>query len=460
MKRRISLFLLAAMLVCLCVPAFAAQWFGMEESINGNGREIDHIKYVTAANDVEALVIASEGGVPNYSIRADFFGLPVVEIMRAAFSCNWYLERISIPNTIRRIGDAAFQDCKNLKSVTLPSSVTELGEYAFAGSGLTSLTIPSTLQSAGQFAFNCCRQLQSVKVESGCFQTVGPYLFCECDRLRTADLAPTVTTISNRAFENCPALQTVRAPGVQKIWDRAFFDDKNLRSIVLSADLLYVGPAAFQLCEGLTDVYYAGTQEQWNAIDIRERNEPLLNANIHFNSSMGEFADLEFGGYYLDAVDWALGKGVTNGVGGGRFAPGDTCTRAQVVTFLWRAMDMPEPKAADPGFQDVPADSYYAKAVAWAVENNITNGMGDGRFAPGAACTRGQVVTFLWRARRMPAAGTANPFHDVTAGAYYHDAVLWAVAQGVTNGIDADHFAPDAACTRAQVVTFLYRDQK
>ena len=172
------------------------------------------------------------------------------------------------------------------------------------------------------------------------------------------------------------------------------------------------------------------------------------------------FVDVPADAYYYDAVLWAVENGVTEGTNadGTLFSPNDPCTRAQVVTFLWRAAGSPEPESLR-SFADVSADSYYAKAVAWAVENGITTGTGDGLFSPDAVCSRAQIVTFLWRAQQSPAAGSANPFLDVAADAYYTDAVLWAVENGVTMGTNAEGtaFSPDDDCTRAQIVTFLYR---
>ena len=171
------------------------------------------------------------------------------------------------------------------------------------------------------------------------------------------------------------------------------------------------------------------------------------------------FTDVPAGSYYEDAVIWAVEKGITNGVSSNMFAPNDPCTRAQIVTFLWRAAGSPAPKSMS-SFTDVPADAFYAKAVAWAVENGITSGTGEGKFSPDATCTRAQSVTFLWRSQKSPAAGTANPFADVKADAYYAAAVQWAVETGVTQGTGDTAFSPDADCTRAQIVTFLWRCAK
>ena len=168
------------------------------------------------------------------------------------------------------------------------------------------------------------------------------------------------------------------------------------------------------------------------------------------------FADVPANSYYADAVSWAAKNGITGGIGNGLFGPNQPCTRAQIVTFLWRAAGSPEPKSMS-SFSDVSADSYYAKAVAWAVENGITTGTGDGKFSPDATCTREQAVAFLYRASGSPAVSGGSAFSDVAANAYYADAVAWAEKNGVTGGIGGGLFGSGNTCTRAQIVTFLYR---
>lgn len=167
------------------------------------------------------------------------------------------------------------------------------------------------------------------------------------------------------------------------------------------------------------------------------------------------FADVATDAYYYDAVKWAVEKGVTNGVSETLFGPDQACTRAQIVTFLWRAAGSPEPKSGS-SFADVAADAYYAKAVAWAVENGITKGTSETTFHPDETCTRAQGVTFLYRALGKLAAAQAG-FTDVAADSYYADAVNWAAENGVTKGISETLFGPNGSCTRAQIVTFLYR---
>ena len=173
------------------------------------------------------------------------------------------------------------------------------------------------------------------------------------------------------------------------------------------------------------------------------------------NSMLNFFYDVPNNAYFYEAVKWAVENGITTGVGNDLFAPEQPCTRAQIVTFLWRAAGSPEPKAMS-SFADVSTDAYYAKAVAWAVENGITTGTGDGKFSPDATCTRAQSVTFLFRAIGKLVDSKAE-FSDVLTDSYYANAVAWAVENGVTNGIGDGLFGPDNSCTRAQIVTFLFR---
>ena len=173
------------------------------------------------------------------------------------------------------------------------------------------------------------------------------------------------------------------------------------------------------------------------------------------NTMLNFFVDVKASDYYYDAVLWAAQNGITSGTDAEHFSPNQPCTRAQIVTFLWRAAGSPEPKAMS-SFADVSTDAYYAKAVAWAVENGITTGTGDGKFSPDATCTRAQSVTFLFRAIGKLVDSKAE-FSDVLTDSYYANAVAWAVENGVTNGIGDGLFGPDNSCTRAQIVTFLFR---
>lgn len=178
------------------------------------------------------------------------------------------------------------------------------------------------------------------------------------------------------------------------------------------------------------------------------------------NPQTGVFVDVATGSYYEDAVDWAVENGITKGTDDTHFSPDGICTRAQAVTFLWRAAGSPKPETRAMPFTDVPVGSYYYDAVLWAVENGITKGTSDTTFSPNMTCSRAQIVAFLWRSEKSPAAGTANPFADVKSDAYYADAVLWAAKEDITKGTTNTTFSADADCTRSQIVTFLWRCKK
>ena len=178
------------------------------------------------------------------------------------------------------------------------------------------------------------------------------------------------------------------------------------------------------------------------------------------NPRTGVFVDVATGSYYEDAVDWAVENGITKGTDDTHFSPDGICTRAQAVTFLWRTAGSPKPETRAMPFTDVPVGSYYYDAVLWAVENGITKGTSDTTFSPNMTCSRAQIVAFLWRSEKSPAAGIANPFADVKSDAYYADAVLWAVKENITKGTTSTTFSPNADCTRAQIVTFLWRCKK
>ncbi len=172
------------------------------------------------------------------------------------------------------------------------------------------------------------------------------------------------------------------------------------------------------------------------------------------------FRDVSPKEFYAIPVNWAVSKGVTTGTSATTFSPNDDCTRGQIVAFLWRAAGQPKPKSNRNPFTDVSSNQYYYKAVLWAVEKGITTGTSSTTFSPNASCTRSQVVTFLWRAKGKPAMSASNPFADISGKAYYYSAVLWAVEKGITNGVSPTAFGPEQTCTRGQIVTFLYRAYK
>ena len=207
------------------------------------------------------------------------------------------------------------------------------------------------------------------------------------------------------------------------------------------------------------DGWYSNSDLTIKVTSIKLTSNTTIYAKWTAKSDMS-FTDVADKAYYRDAVEWAVDNGITKGTTATTFSPNATCTRAQAVTFLWRAAGSPEPETRTMPFTDIPVGSYYYDAVLWAVENGITKGTSDTTFSPNMTCTRAQIVAFLWRSEKSPAAGTANPFADVKSTAYYADAVLWAVKENITKGTTNTTFSPNADCTRAQIVTFLWRCKK
>ena len=334
-----------------------------------------------------------------------------------------------IPAGVTVIGDNAFDGCTYLKSIVIPDSVTAIGDLAFTNCGqLTSLSIPGSVTSFGDSLFSSCYQLLSV------------------------DFPKTLTSISDGMFYNCASMPSFIVPdSVVSIGREAFGWCLSLSWILIPESVTSIDPTAFERCENLRAIFgFADSAAQTFAKEHGYIFVPL---------GPGVFVDVYAGAYYEEAVRWAAEQGVTNGIAPYVFRPDSTCTRAQAITLLWRASESPEPKSALHPFKDVKADAYYTKAVTWAAEEKITNGTAAEAFSPDSGCTRGQFVTLLWRAAGEPEpSGTESPFTDVKADAYYYKAVQWAVEQGITKGTSADKFSPESTCTRGQIVTFLYRD--
>ena len=284
---------------------------------------------------------------------------------------------------------------RTMTELTIPSSVTRIGHNAFLNDAhLTSVTIPSNVSCIDSSAFNGCTGLTSVTIPAS------------------------VTSIEEWTFANCSALTRISIP----------------------ASVTSIGGAAFQKA-GVTDVYYAGTEAQWKAINIGGYNYPLNRATIHYNHLM---ADVKTDDWFAKGVTWSVENGITAGTGAGKFSPNATCTQAQILTFLWRAYGSPESNGK------VSGSEYYAAPLQWARERGVIGGSLD----PNSPCTRADVVTYLWKLAGSPSAKAAS-FSDVPASAGYAGAVSWAVEQGITSGTSAATFGPGSVCTRGQIVTFL-----
>ena len=376
----------------------------------------------------------------------------VTSIGDGAFSGCTGLTGLTIPSSVTGIGVNAFGGCTGLTSVTLPAGLTSVGSSTFAGcAGLTSVTLPAGLTSVGNGAFQGCTSLTGVTIPDG-VTSIGENAFRGCTGLTGVTLPGSVTSLGVLAFEDCAGLTGVTLPaGITRIPGWIFRGCSGLKSVTLPAGVTEIGQEAFRDCSSLTDVYYGGSEAQWKQIDIHGYNSDLTSAAIHCDTPMPEppkdpsaFTDVKPGDYFADAVAWAVEKEITNGTGNGKFSPGQSCTHAQILTFLYRA-DRAQGKA-DPADMD--------KAVAWA----RAKGMIDDSFNGGAPCTRADAVNYIWQALGRQDA-KASSFTDVDPGASCAKAVDWAVANGVTNGDNAaqTEFSPDKVCTRGHIVTFLHR---
>ena len=439
---------------------------------------------------------------------------------------------------LRAIGSDCFRGCSSLETVGIPSGCTGIGSGAFAGTAIKSISVPKSVTSLGEGAFSGCKKLTYAELPSG-LTTVPASLFSGCTALEAfivkddESYGGKTMTIQANAFSGCTALREVviynRAESLC-IARNAFYGCTGLRSVNLDcrslvlednafpsgARLDYIkisgeyGSVAANAFAGVSAavVYpangtkwgehkgesYGGTLS-WESYDnhvhdyeatvvaptcskqgytvyackscsekfegsyVRQLGHSFVGGVCTVCGAKNPFSDIDAQGshvYFTDAILWAYDKGITSGTSATTFDPDGVCSRAQVVTFLWRLAGSPAPKT-QASFTDVDSSQYYSDAVAWALEQGITTGVDGGRFAPDDNVTRAQFVTFLWRWLDRPAAGGFNPFNDVPSTHFARSAILWAYENGVTSGVSATAFDPDSSATRAQVVTFLYR---
>jgi hypothetical protein len=428
----------------------------------------------------------------------------VTSIESSAFYGCSSLTNVTIPDGVTTIGYSAFSGCSGLTgSVTIPNSVTSIGSSAFSGcTSLSELTFPENVRVIPDKVCEGCTALENVTLGSR-VETINDYAFYRCSSLKSVTLTDALKTVNIGAFRDCDALADVNYNGSEASWNSITI--KNYNEPLLNAELHVNEPHTHdtelrgtkaatctqdgytgdEVCRTCGEIVMKGSVikaagHKWDAGKVTKEPTETAKGVKTFTCTVckatrtesipkltptkpaNPFTDVKTGAFYYDPVLWAVSHDpqITKGVSDTAFAPGETCTRGQVVTFLWRAMGCPEPKSANNPFTDVKEGAFYYKAVLWAAENCVTTGATKTTFAPGEACTRAHVVTFLWRAHEKPAAGQSNPFTDVKAGQYYSDAVLWAVSKDITKGMTATTFAPDEPCTRGQIVTFLYRDMK
>ena len=357
------------------------------------------------------------------------------------------LEAIELPDTVTAIGSAAFSGCTSLREVALPEGLKEIGPRAFFGClSLRELSIPGGVRELGEAALANCVHLWRLQLGEG-LERIGPEAFANCYVLSDLALPRSVRTVGDHAFQNCASLPGLTVPeGVDTLSWHLFEGCRKLEAVALPESLEHINYSTFSGCDALRRVLYAGTASQWEEIEIEEGNAPLQNAVFRYCAAPAAgFADVARSDGCAEAVIWAKETGVTTGKTASIFGPEDTVTRAQAITFLWRAMGRPEPEGGSVRpFTDVSPADYFDTAVRWAAEAGITEGTGGGRFSPELALTQAQVLTLLWRSEGSP--------QDSGDDLWYADAMRWAASIGLPAEDD-----PATPCPRADTVFYLWK---
>ncbi len=433
----------------------------------------------------------------------------------AFYQCH-AITTVKIPKTITDINLYAFPYCPSLTSILVDQDnpeytsvdgvlynkdVTELLQAPEGKPG--TVTIPSTVTEVGYYAFSGCSCLTAIQVEEGnaayssrdgflCgadgtelllaaegregkvsipngVVSIGETSFCDRPRITSVSIPGSVKTIDEYAFADCEALTAVTIDsGASVIKKGAFTNCPQLKTVIIPESVTAIGENVFLDSDQVT-IYgksgsYAETYANANKIPFAADLTPTPPAGggsdpePEPDPAPTQFVDVKPSDYFCDAVKWAVENGITEGTDKTHFSPQTICTRAQAVTFLWNAAGQPEPQSAENVFADVKPGAYYEKAVQWAVENGITSGTSETAFSPENPCTRAQIVTFLYRAEHSPETALDSGFSDVKPGAYYENAVKWAVEQNITSGTGSGKFSPNDGCIRGQIVTFLYHN--
>lgn len=344
-----------------------------------------------------------------------------------AFDGSIHLTDVSIPSSVKEIGDAAFYDCSSLKSITLPSGLTSISASMFYGcSGLTDVVLPNTVKVINDAAFFGCSSLKNINIPNGVTE-LKDGAFTECASLTDIVLPNTVKTVGPHLFCYCRNLKHVNLPdGITKIEDGVFFECNSLTSIVIPESVTEISDYAFYGCTNLKSVYFQGSapttigREAFHSGRDETTGEPLRLENVTFCFLEGKSG-------------WT------------------TPTWNGYATEIWKP-ESDSPKA----FSDVKSGDWFYDAVNYAVSNNLFNGMGDNTFEPNTAMNRAMLVTVLWRYAGSPKEG-ANTFTDVKNGMWYTDAVSWASSKSIVNGVAAGKFDPNGNVTREQLAAILYR---
>lgn len=409
------------------------------------------------------------------------------------------IKSVSIPYGMTAIGEGAFSGCKALKKAELPSTLLKLGSDCFRNCTALEAVLPASDDAEyvnGQMkidtnAFSGCTALRELNIYTRAESLLIAFnAFSGCTALQSVSLDCRSLSLENNAFPKGAQIYYVRVNGEYGSIAPKAFEGVTTSIIYPSNGTAWASHKGEQLGGTLTWESWDNHMHEFKTLTIaptcseqgytvytcksascsesfqsnykKMLGHSFVNGVCTLCGAKNPFSDIDAKGehiYYTDAILWAAETGITTGITSTTFEPDSYCTRAQVVTFLWRMAGSPEPNTAEHPFKDIKAGEYYYKAVLWAVENGITTGITGTTFEPDGTCTRAQIVMFLWRYFDKPASGGEDPFTDVQRISWFYEPVLWAAQTGITQGNGNGTFLPDDTCTRAQVATFMYRSQ-
>lgn len=473
----------------------------IEEGITDIGgaafRGCTNLKSVSFPESLEGFNMSSFGNctsLESIEIPANVGFLP-----EGVFGGCTNLKTVTLHEGLKGLGRSALAGCTSLESITLPNSLTDIDTMAFYHcTSLKSIHIPENVEMIDSFVFEDCSSLTGIWVDennpyfyndsrgvlfrkfgnqillkaapgalSGSYtipeniNRVDNYAFQGCAKLKEVTIPDSLPQVSTGMFQDCTGLESVTiSAGVEEIWNMAFAGCTSLKNISFEGDAPDISDYVYTDDSGSTDhssfvgvtatCYYPRDNETWTEDILKDYGGDL--------TWVSSFVDVKPGNWYEPAVKWAADAGVTSGVGNSLFAPGRECSRAEVVSFLWRAKNCPAPKSTESSFVDIKPSDWYYDAVLWATEEGITVGTSDTEFSPNGICTRAECVSFLWRAAGYPMPKDAtNSFADVAQSAWYYEAALWAAEEGIAFGTSDTEFSPSGICSRAECVTFLHR---
>ena len=391
------------------------------------------------------------------------------------YSTAYYMDETNWDDGILYIGNHLVESISESPKVIVREGTRTISPYAFVYGDQTEIVLPESLVSIGKLAFNFC-DIESITIPKN-IRSIAADAFDSCIYLRefcvdaenehySADKNGVLfdkqkTTLLH--FPTSAGRKYTIPDGVTTVVEGAFNDVYKLAVLTIPKSVRTIG--AFETEESrVIDVYYTGSESDWKKVDISEENRAFFEMSIHHDYVSSEnlsgttaFKDVKNDAYFATPVLWANANKITTGISATRFAPNRVCTRAQIITFLWRLKGCPEPADYTNPFVDIEQSAYYYKAVLWAYENHFIYGTSENTFSPNDSCTRGQVALMLYRISYDNGTTQDNPFTDIAESDDYYDCVLWAYNCGITTGVSADKFAPNDPCTRAQIVTFLFR---